>query len=357
MWPSSAAPHIGIFVRNLSSALEAQGVDVEGVALIRGKRPGWLTKTRVHTRLGIDLARSAIKPADILYIHAPSWFANLSALTARPHCKRLVVHMHGGEVYPHSKIEALSQSAVAKLCREAKLVVSPSKYYAQQAIEAFGLDPRKVFVSPSGGVDTRLFAPGDQVVARRAMNLPLAPRFLGLFGRIEDDKGWDVFVDVLARLRAEGRDVRGLIVGNGGGLAAMQASARRQGVPLEVRGLMPQSQLRSAYQALDVFLFPTRRGAEALGLVPIEAMASGIPVVASNRYAVPEYVEDGVTGHMVAPRDVRGFSTAVAKILDHLPSERSDMSAAARTAAERFDAGRSAHALVERLRQIVGSTC
>lgn len=357
MWPCEAAPHIGIFVRNLSSAMAAEGLDVEAVALIEGRRPGWLTKTRVHARLGIDLARSAIKPADILYVHAPSWFADLSALTARPHAKRLVVHMHGGEVYPHSKVESLAQGAVAKLCRRADLVVSPSKYYAQQAIEAFGLDAGRVFVSPSGGVDTTLFSPGDQASARKALNLPLAPRFLGLFGRIEDDKGWDVFVDVLARLRAEGRDVRGLIVGNGGGLAAMQASARRQDVPLEIRGLMPQSKLRLAYRALDVFLFPTRRGAEALGLVPIEAMASGIPVVASNRYAVPEYVEDGVTGHMVAPRDVRGFSTAVARILDLLPSEQSDMRDAARNAAHRFDAGRSAQALVERLHQIVDRPC
>jgi len=353
MWPGDSAPHIGIFVRNLSCALEAEGLEVECVALIKGKGRGLLGKSRVHLGLGAGLLRSMPRPADILYVHAPSWFASLSALNARWGHKRMVVHMHGGEVYPHSRIEAASQTAVRQLCREADLVVSPSKYYAGQAQAAFNLDPGRVFVSPSGGVDTRWFSPGDQSEARRVLGLPLAPLFLGLFGRIEDDKGWDVFIDVLAALRAQGRDARGLVVGGGGALERMKASAHRLNVPLEVRGLMPQARLRDAYRALDLFVFPTRRGAEALGLVPIEAMACGVPVIASNRYAVPEYVQPGVTGHLAPPRDVHAFTHAALSLLDQLPTHKAQMSKSACEAAARFDARVSAKALVQRLTDLM----
>jgi len=120
-------------------------------------------------------------------------------------------------------------------------------------------------------------------------------------------------------------------------------------VPLEVRGLVPQPELRDAYRSLDLFLFPTRRGAEALGLVSIEAMACGVPVIGSNRYAVPEYVEDEVTGHLVPPRDPRAFAAAAERVLRMAPPARDRMRAAAREAALRFDANASAKDLVARL--------
>lgn len=352
MWPSPAAPHIGIFVRNLSFALARAGFDVEPVALVRGKGLGLFGKARVHAGLGAGLLSSLERPADILYVHAPSWFAPLCQGVARRGGKRLVVHVHGGEVYPHSRVEAAAQPRVRALCRAADLVVSPSEYYAEQIVEAFGLDPARLCVSPSGGVDTGWFTPGDRAEARARLDLPPGVPIAGVFGRIEDDKGWDVFVDALAHLRRAGREVHGLVVGRGGGLAQMQASAARQGVTLHVRGLMPQADLRHAYRALDLFLFPTRRGAEALGLVSIEAMACGVPVVASDRYAVPEYVRDGVTGRLAPPRDARAFARAVQALLAQPEADRAAMSAAARAAAERFDARRSAAALVARLQTL-----
>ena len=315
MWPSPARPHIGVFVENLSCALAEAGVSVEHVALIRGKAAGPLDKARVHATLGAGLLQSTLRPADILYVHAPSWFAPLVQLSARPRHKRVVVHLHGGEAVPHSRVERIARPAVGHRCRRADLTR-----------EAFDLDPARLFVSTSGGVDTARFSPGDLGAARARLGLPAAGALLGFVGRLEANKGWDVYLDALAALRRAGRAVQGLVVGDGGDATRIADSARRLGVPLIRRGLVPQSELPTYYQAMDALLFPTRL-TEALGLVPIEALACGVPVVGSDRFAVPEYVVEGETGHLVAPLDAPGFARAAAALLDRSPAAKAEMAA------------------------------
>lgn len=353
MWPSAEQPHIGIFVQNLSDALAAAGFVVTPVALIRGRGAGAGHKVRVHAGLGAGLLQDALRPADLLYVHAPSWFAPLVTLSALPRHKKVVVHLHGGEATPHSKVERLARPAVARLCRRADLVVAPSHHSAELTREAFDLDPARLFVSPSGGVDTARFTPGDRAAARAHLGLPAEAAVLGFVGRVEAQKGWPVYLDALAQLRREGRPVHGLVVGDGGEADALVASAGRLEVPLTRLGLIPQADLPRCYQAMDALLFPTRR-AEALGLVPIEALACGVPVVGSDRFAVPEYVREGETGYRVAPLDAPGFARALAKLLDRTPAKAARMAAACRAVAEGYDAGRGADALAARLRALLG---
>ncbi|MCA9552453.1 MAG: glycosyltransferase family 4 protein [Myxococcales bacterium] len=352
MWPSPEHPHIGIFVENLSSALAAAGFVVEPVALIRGRGVGPLQKARAHALLAAGLLQDTLRRADILYVHAPSWFAPLVSLSALPRHKKVVVHLHGGEASPHSRMEHLARPAVARLCRRADLVVAPSAHSAELTARAFGLDPARLFVSPSGGVDTRRFVPGDRAAARRALGLPTEGAVVGFVGRIEAQKGWEVYVDALALLIQDGHPVTGLAVGAGGDASRLAESAQRLGVPLVRRGLVPQADLPTVYAAMDALLFPTRR-AEALGLVPIEALACGVPVVGSDRFAVPEYVIPGETGHLVAPLDAPGFARAVGTLLARSPAEVARMAKAARAMAERYDARRGADALAERLRALI----
>jgi glycosyltransferase involved in cell wall biosynthesis len=355
MWPSEASKHTGIFVKNMSEAFSALGFDVDNTAVLAGKGTGLKGRVEKHARLGLEILGRAPRAADILYVHAPTWFSPLVELAALRGDKKLVVHTHGGEVYPHSRMEAATQSIVGHLCRRADLVVAPSRYYAREIARAFGVPEAKLFVSPSGGVDTKRFAPRDRAETRRKLDLPLDAEILGFVGRVVDDKGWDVFIETVAALAKEGRDVHGLVAGDGDDAARLvqRAAALGVGDRLHRLGMVPQPDLPDAYASMDVFLFPTRRGAEALGLVPIEAMASGVPVVGSNGYAVPEYVENGVTGWLAPERDVGAFVERTREILDLDPAERAHMSEASIRAAARYDAENVARDLAERLRELV----
>lgn len=351
MWPSESSTHTGVFVKNLSEALEELGFEVDNTAVLAGKGDGRRGRLEKHAGLGVKILRQAMAPADCVFVHAPTWFAPL--VQAVRGTKKLVVHTHGGEVYPHSRVEAGAKPAVRWLCRRADLVVTPSAYYRDEVARAFGVDRARMFVSPSGGVDTSRFAPMDRGAARCALALPDA-FYVGFVGRIVDDKGWDVFVDTIGRLVRAGHDVRGLVVGRGEAEPALRARAETLGIASRMHyvGLVPQSELRAILAALDVFMFPTRRGAEALGLGPIEALATGIPVVGSNAYAVPEYVIEGETGWLAAPRDVDGFVGAVERILAMSDDERAALSARAVEMGRRYDTRRVTEALATRLRAL-----
>ncbi len=351
MWPSETSTHTGVFVKNLSTSLAQLGFEVDNTAVLTGKGAGRRGRLEKHASLGAKIVRQALSPADCVLVHAPTWFAPL--VEAVRGAKKLVVHTHGGEVYPHSRVEARTKPAVRWLCRRADLVVAPSRYYRDEVARAFGVAPDRMFVSPSGGVDTERFRPIDRDEAREALGLP-GGFYVGFVGRIVDDKGWDVFVDTVDRLVRRGRDVRGLVVGEGEGREALKARARTLGLDgrMHYIDMLPQSELRTVLAALDVFTFPTRRAAEALGLGPIEALATGVPVVGSNAYAVPEYVVDGETGWLAPPRDVDAFAAGIERILDSSESERAALSARAVEMGRRYDTRRVTEALAARLREL-----
>ncbi|MEQ8272933.1 MAG: glycosyltransferase family 4 protein [Deltaproteobacteria bacterium] len=351
MWPSTESTHTGVFVKNLSTSLAALGFDVDNTAVLAGKGAGRRGRLEKHATLGARILRQARQPADCVLVHAPTWFAPLIEAVRKD--KKLVVHTHGGEVYPHSRMEARTQPAVRWLCRRADLVVTPSRYYRGEVQRAFGVAEERMFVSPSGGVDTERFAPLDQTTAREGLGLPGA-FYVGFMGRIVDDKGWDVFVDTIGTLVRRGHDVRGLVVGQGEAreLLLERAAARCVAERIHMLGTVPQAELRPYLASLDVFMFPTRRGAEALGLGPIEALATGVPVVGSNAYAVPEYVVDGETGWLAPARDVEAFAAAVEHVITLDATERAALSSRAVEMGRRYDTRRVTEALAARLLEL-----
>lgn len=354
MWPSPGAPHTGVFVRNLSQALTREGFRVDNTAIIAGKGKGLQGRARVHLALAKDILTS-VGAADLLYVHAPSWFAPLTLAAARARAKKLVLHMHGGEVFPFSRVERLSQPAVAFCARRADLVVCPSRYYTEQVSQALRVPASRCFVSPSGGVDTTRFTPGERDAARAQLGLPRAGFIAGFVGRIVEDKGWDVALAAVESARARGHEVLGLFVGDGPDATALKQAidAKSLSAHVFVLGLRPQAELPVVYRAMDAFLFPTRRGAEALGLVPLEAMACGVPVVGSNAYAVPEYVVEGETGFMAAPRDVGGFANGIERILTMSEPERRRLRDGAVAMARRYDTARITRQLAREIAALI----
>ncbi|MGB8700967.1 MAG: glycosyltransferase family 1 protein [Thermosynechococcaceae cyanobacterium] len=98
-------------------------------------------------------------------------------------------------------------------------------------------------------------------------------------------------------------------------------------------GYMSGSTLAAAFASADAFIFPSRT--ETLGLVLLEAMAAGCPVVAAASGGIPDIVQDGVNGYLFDPQDEQGAIAATARLLNH-PEERETLRRNARTEAERW---------------------
>ena len=203
------------------------------------------------------------------------------------------------------------------------------------------------------GIDTGVFhPPADRAAARRALGLPDDALILGCFGRLRAQKGTDVLVgaalDVLPRhpramLVLTGRATRG----NEAFVAALRERIAAAGLADRIRflGELPWEQVVTAYQALDLFVAPARW--EGFGLTPLEAMACGVPAVATRVGAFAAQIENGETGRLIPPGDARALAAALdAMLADPAALAAAGQAGRARVAAL-FDIRREAAELVE----------
>lgn len=209
---------------------------------------------------------------------------------------------------------------------DARVAVSPAacSYHAH----ALGLDERAFVVIPNA-VDVARFADAEPISG--AM-----PPTLLFVGRLERRKGLEQLIRALIILKSERPDVRLLVVGEGPERDRCQAL-----IPARLRsdvvflGRVEQDDLPRFYKSADIFVSPAL-GGESFGIVLIEAMAAGTPVVASDIPGYRAVLRDGLHGRLVPPDAPRELAAALATLLDN-PSLREAMGREARRAVESYD--------------------
>jgi glycosyltransferase involved in cell wall biosynthesis len=196
---------------------------------------------------------------------------------------------------------------------------------------------RRTAVIPSG-VDTERFRPcADRGAAKRRLGLTGDRPVIGTVGRLEPRKGTATLLAAVAALRATGRhDAIVVVVGDGPLREELAREAARLGIAPHVRLLGDLADVRSALEALDVFVLPSRT--EGMSNALLEAMAMELPVVATAVGGTPEVVGDGRTGLLVGADDPAAMAAAISRLLDD-PAAASCVGAAARqTVEEKFGA-------------------
>lgn len=181
------------------------------------------------------------------------------------------------------------------------------------------------------GIERDRFDPAKRSGAWRAAH-GLSPEavVVSFVSRLVKEKGLDIFTEVILRLKAEGAPVRALVVGDGPERESMEAA-----LPEAVfTGHLGGEEIATAYASSDVFLFPSET--ETFGNVTLEAMASGLPVVAADAAGSRSLVADGKTGLLCEPRNTEAFLTATARLVAD-PSLRTLFGAAGREASTSYD--------------------
>jgi glycosyltransferase involved in cell wall biosynthesis len=168
-------------------------------------------------------------------------------------------------------------------------------------------------------------------------------------GRLVAVKGHGVLLEAVARLAGEGVDVAATLVGDGPRRAELEALARDLGVADRVRftGRVGQDDIRRFYAEADVFCLPSF--AEGLPVVLLEAIAAGVPVVASRITGIPELVEHGTSGVLVPPGRPDRLADALRDLSSDPDRRRALAVAARRRVSEEFDVA----ACAERLREVM----
>ena len=188
----------------------------------------------------------------------------------------------------------------------------PSHQQVNGTARSYLLDRSRVHVVPNG-IDAEAFKPRPKEAARQVLGLGAEPILLSV-GRLERDKGFGTAIAALARLGDS--PARLVVIGAGPERELLEAAAVEAGVADRVffLGSKPRAEVVDYLAAADVFLFPTERD-EAAPLVPLEAMASGLPLLASTVGGGVELIEDGTSGLLLPPAAPKRWATAIQSVL------------------------------------------
>ena len=287
-YPRDERDPAGRFVADAVEAVRARGVEVEVVAPASFRHfglaygHGIVGNLRARPWLAAFVpaflwsfrraAARAARDADVVHAH---WLAAgaVAATLGRPY----VVQVWGTDVELARRVPWLARPVL----RRARLVLAASSFLAD---EARALGAREVRVVPSGVAIPELVGEPDE------------PPHVLYVGRLSREKGILEFLEATEGLLR-------VVVGDG---------PLRARVP-EAVGFVPPGELGPWYERAAVVCVPSRR--EGYGVVAREAMAWGRPVVASAVGGLLDAVEDGITGLLVPPGDVRALRDAVARLL------------------------------------------
>lgn len=357
-YPRSPGDYAGVFVRERVRALRLGGEHVEIIAAADGPtvesdaitimrifvRPEGLfyaggaperlqAETRgPRWRALLDGLHFSARMAELVRQHQTHWTAieshwlvpcALIACTVAPRLPHRA-HAHGGDVFLLSRLPG-GDSLARRLCRAGTHLVFASSDLRARFARLCGQDPEnlgaRVSVEPAP-YDRRLFqaCSADQRACVRQRLGVAVPTVLAA-GRLVPIKGFDVLIAALARQPAAGRP-RLMLAGDGPEAGALRRLALRTGVDLQFLGTLAQPELAAWMNAADFFVHPCRGLAdgrtEGAPLVVREALACGLPVIASASGGLPEQTHPLLA--LVAPDDIDALAAAIAKRLTAAPA-------------------------------------
>lgn len=178
-----------------------------------------------------------------------------------------------------------------------------SDYVRKECISAYGLSPKKVVTVPNG-IRLEKFSRAQSMNARRNGHGLLT---IGMVGSLEAHKDQETLLEAVRLLTENDVDVRLRLIGDGTRRAVLRERAERLGIAERVEWVGTARDIPAELGQLDVFAYAVREE-EGLGLALVEALASGLPVVASDTGACREVLEDGRLGQLVARRSAADWA-------------------------------------------------
>ena len=241
----------------------------------------------------------------------------------------LVLTAHGTDLMGYDKWPGMRHFAETAMeaCEKVICISADNEHLVRKAFPQY-VDK---IVRMRNGYNPDIFYPQElsreEVLGR--YGLSYAGQDIILFaGKMTRFKGIDVLVDAAATYEVELPNALTILAGDGEERPALEEQARRLGLSrMHFIGNVPQSELARLYNIADIDLVPSRR--EPFGLVAVEAMACGTPVVATNQGGLPDFVNDSV-GALVNPEDADDLANGIMLTLGRAlanPAWRDDIAA------------------------------
>lgn len=336
MFPDEKHPSYGIFVKRFCSQVKMIGIDYDEAFMYK-KDNAFLKLFGYIEFYLITLFKLLTRNYDIIYVHYPSYSA-LPVIIASYFKKfKIYTNVHGSDIIPENNIQHLMNTFTRKILRLSLKIIVPSEYFKNIVKKQYVLkDKVRFFINYSCGVDNKVFFRKNNKKIFENENLRV-----GFVGRISKGKGWDIFLKSVKLLGKE--KYKFIVVGSGSEDKDFSIMVRELNVQnfFERYDLLSEEKLNDIYNELDLLIFPTKRRGESLGLVALEAMSIGVPVIASN-YAAPKYyIKNYVNGFKFEKENYRELANRIKQVYNLTKDEKLLLSLSTQKEAKKFSSKQS----------------
>jgi glycosyltransferase involved in cell wall biosynthesis len=257
---------------------------------------------------------------DVLHAHLPNAHA-LAGIAGRLTGKPVLATLHGHKVgMLDLEVHRSAGTHLSVVCRQ-------SYFHAL----GLGVSAGQLSCNPNG-VDTEAFKPRPRPAdgLRAKLGIPAAAKVVGFLGRLSPEKGPEVFLRAALLAQARLADAHFVFVGDGPLAASLKEQIARLKLEQRVHLAGLQREVAAVLNEIDVLVSSSH--SEAMPLAVMEAMASGLPVIATRVGGIPDMIEQGESGWLVAPNDFSDIAARLEQVLA-TPGELERMGRSARARA------------------------
>ena len=279
------------YIQTIVNCLEKAGFDVDLFVIRFNRKITPFYKLIKYLQFWFNAIFIDLKGYDIIYInHLPFVWPILFNRTIKT--KRVYVHWHGNDLVSESYFAKWSLNLIKKKAIGFKHI-TPSQYFKGKLMEIMEYTTDDIYVSPSGGVNTTLFTPKLRSMSENVI--------IGYSASLIKSKGADLFLEIIKKKKKIeaicNKRITFKAINYGAEAECYVKLYKMETQDIEIINKLPKSKMPSFYQSIDVFVMPSL--GESLGLVVLEAMSCGVPVITHNLCAFPEFVISGTSGELV----------------------------------------------------------
>jgi len=320
-FPNKNQPVSGTFIYLFAKSLAKFGVKVSVITPLLGEEESVTSKDSITiyriagSRRGKFFLFSMMRLVnqimpDVMHVQAPDFFSSSAIIVAKLKNIPIIATVHRGELVVPGKLMYLVRKFAFPRFKKITAVSEFSKSLALNA----GADMNKIMVIYNS-CDEDLFSRRDKLMARQKLGLPINKKVILYVGNLVKIKGIHTLVESCRILHSRMPDFFVLIVGDGIERAKLESLVVSYGLGDNIKflGYLEPSKLPSYYNSADTFVLPSFVEGHSVAL--LEAMASGLPVIASMVGGNKETVEEGINGFFFEAGDSVILAEKLIKIL------------------------------------------
>ncbi|MEN4006861.1 MAG: glycosyltransferase family 4 protein [Methanobacteriaceae archaeon] len=260
---------------------------------------------------------------DIVHAHSPIPYSDIPALIYAKHKKVPFILTYqydgqetGGSFIRNAGVFLYNRVFINKVLSHADVIIATTSSYAKESKFLKGYED-KIVIIPNGINIEEVTTNYSKEECRNKLKLPADKKLILFLGSLVQYKGPDILLKALYLVKKEIPDVKLIFAGRGPMLTELRELSKKLYLDVEFLGFVEEPLKPMYFKASDIFCLPSITMSESFGIVNLEAMACGIPIVSTRLGGIPDIVEDGKSGLLVEPGDSKSLADALIYLLEN----------------------------------------